>query len=80
MGRVKKEIAILGDALNTAARLLDACHDSGETVIASTDLLNRRALPAGIEARSLGPIQLRGKEQPIGLCALELSHETRKSA
>ena len=70
MGSVKKEIALSGDSLNTTARLLDACRDSGESVIASADLLDRLALPPGIAARSLGQIQLRGKGQAIGLCAL----------
>jgi adenylate cyclase len=70
MGSVKKEIALLGDTLNTAARLVDACRDSGEQVIASADLLGRLALPQGVAARSLGPIRLRGKEQAVGLCAL----------
>jgi adenylate cyclase len=70
MGSVKKEIALLGDTLNTAARLVDACRDSGETVIASADLLDRLVLPPGVSARSLGQIRLRGKEQAIGLCAL----------
>jgi len=70
MGSVKKEIALLGDTLNTAARLVDACRDSGETVIASADLLDRLVLPPGVSARSLGQLRLRGKEQAIGLCAL----------
>lgn len=70
MGSVKKEIALLGDTLNTAARLVDACRDSGESVIASADLLDRLVLPPGVAARSLGLIQLRGKEHAIGLCAL----------
>jgi adenylate cyclase len=70
MGSVKKEIALLGDTLNTAARLVDACRDSGESVIASTDLLDRLVLPPGVAARSLGLIRLRGKEQAVGLCAL----------
>ena len=78
MGSVKKEIALLGDTLNTAARLVDACRESGKSVIASADLLDRLVLPAGIEARSLGLIRLRGKEQAIGLCALiEAAPETR---
>jgi len=54
MGSVKKEIALLGDTLNTAARLVDACRDSGEAVIASADLLDRLVLPPGIAARSMG--------------------------
>lgn len=70
MGSVKKEIALLGDALNTAARLLDVCRDSGESVIASADLLDGLVLPPGVSARSLGLIRLRGKEQAIRLCVL----------
>jgi adenylate cyclase len=61
MRSVRKEIAILGDALNTTARLLDACRDSGETVIASADLLDRLSVPAGVVTRSLGPIQFARK-------------------
>ena len=30
MGSVKKEIALLGDTLNTGARLVDACRERGE--------------------------------------------------
>jgi hypothetical protein len=29
------------------------------------------ALPVGLTCRSLGPLSMRGKEQPIGLYALE---------
>jgi adenylate cyclase len=70
MGSVKKEIALLGDTLNTAARLVDVCRDSGEQVIASADLLDRLVLPSAVAARSLDLIRLRGKEQAIGLRAL----------
>ena len=70
MGSVKKKIALLGDALNTAARLVDACRERGETVIASADLLDRLMLPAGVTMRSLGEVRLRGKQQAIGLCVL----------
>jgi adenylate cyclase len=38
MGSVKKEIALLGDTLNTAARLVDACRDS-------TDVVRKAARP-----------------------------------
>jgi adenylate cyclase len=73
MGLVKKEIALLGDTLNTAARLVDVCRETGDSVIASVDLLDQLVLPPGIAARSLGLIRLRGKEQAIGLCALALA-------
>jgi adenylate cyclase len=70
MGSIKKEIALLGDTLNTAARLVDVCRDSGDSVIASAELLDRLVLPSGIATRSLGLIRLRGKEHAIGVCAL----------
>jgi adenylate cyclase len=70
MGSVKKEIALLGDTLNTAARLVDACRDTGDSVLASANLLDKLVLPADVTARSLGLIRLRGKDQAIGICAL----------
>ena len=70
MGSVKKEIALLGDTLNTGARLVDACRERGESVIASADLLDRLVLPPGVAARSLGLVRLRGKQHAIGLSAL----------
>ena len=81
MGSVKKEIALLGDTLNTAARLVDVCRDSDESVIASAELLDRLVLPPDVAARSLGFIRLRGKEQAIGLCALaQATPDTRLAA
>ncbi len=70
MGTVKKEIALLGDTLNTTARIVDACRESGELVIASSALLRQLTIPAGIDARPLGPIQLRGKKSLVQLFAL----------
>jgi adenylate cyclase len=78
MGSVKKEIAMLGDTINTAARLVDACRDSGESVVASVNLLDQLVLPADVTARPLGLIRLRGKEQAVGLCALAQAMTDRK--
>ena len=51
--------------MNTAARIQEACRDR---VLASAALLERiGALPAGVMCRSLGPLPMRGKEQPIAL-------------
>ena len=51
MGSSKKEIALIGDTLNTTARLVDACRETGESVIASATLLGqlvvRPASPRG---------------------------------
>ena len=71
MGTIKREIALIGDTLNTAARIVDFARDSGERVVGSAALLNQLAMPAGVVARALGPIRLRGKKSPIELLALK---------
>lgn len=70
IGAIKKEIALSGDALNTAARIVDACRERNETVLASAALLRRLAIPPGIEARALPPVALRGKTSVVELFVL----------
>ena len=58
--------------MNTAARIQEACRDTGCRVLASTALIERIGeLPVGVTGRSLGPLPMRGNEQPIALYALE---------
>lgn len=72
LGSVKMEIALIGDTMNTAARIHEACRETGHAVLASSALIDRLgALPAGIVARALGPLRLRGKEAALALYALE---------
>ena len=72
LGYLKKEIALIGDFMNTAARIQEACRDTGCRVLASAALIERiGVLPVGVTGRSLGPLPMRGKEQPIALYALE---------
>jgi adenylate cyclase len=71
LGTVKMEIAFLGDTMNTAARLQEACRDTGQRILASAALVNRlTALPPGIAKRSIGPLRLRGKENETEIYAL----------
>ncbi len=71
LGYSKMEIALLGDTMNTAARIHEMCRETGHRVIASDALLARvGALPPGVEKRALGPIALRGKERALELYAL----------
>ena len=70
LGNVKKEIAYVGDPVNTAARLIDVCRDTGHRYIASDAALDRVGPRAGIAALPLGPIRLRGKEATLPLFAL----------
>jgi adenylate cyclase len=71
VGGFKREIALLGDAMNTAARLEQACRTTGHAVLASKPLLDRTEIPAGIVATSLGSHLLRGKSERLELFALE---------
>lgn len=70
MGDLKREIAFVGDTLNTAARLLAASREVGRDIVASTTLLDRLALPEGLAREPLDPIALRGKEHAVPLAAL----------
>jgi adenylate cyclase len=71
LGIVKLEIVLLGDTMNTASRVLQACRDTGHRVLASAALMDRlAALPKGIGKRSIGKLQLRGKASEVELYAL----------
>ena len=70
MGDLKREIVMLGDTMNTAARIEGACRTLAKDVIASAAALSLFALPAGVHAQSLGVVALRGKESELELFAL----------
>jgi adenylate cyclase len=71
MGSVKKEIAFLGDTVNTTARINEFCRQTGDRVIASAALVDLVELPPGIAKRALGDLRLRGKGSNVALYALE---------
>ena len=72
IGTFKKEIALIGDAMNTTARILDACRDNGRTVLASATLLERLTdFAAVVAVEPLAPLALRGKSAPLEVSALE---------
>jgi adenylate cyclase len=72
LGFVKKEIALIGDAMNTTQRIQDACREAGCRVLVSAAMLDRIvALPVGVTARALGPMPMRGKGLSVELYALE---------
>jgi adenylate cyclase len=72
VGSFKKEIALIGDAMNTTARILDACRDNGRPVLASTALIGRLSgLPERVAAEPMLPLRARGKSAPLDVVALE---------
>jgi adenylate cyclase len=70
IGDVRREIAYVGDTLNSAARLLDAAKEMGRDVLASADLLAQAALPAEIRAETLPMLSVRGRAQKLAVSAL----------
>jgi adenylate cyclase len=72
VGSLKKEIALIGDTMNTAQRIQEACRDTNHRVLASAALIDRlAALPLGVTSRPLGELAVRGKERPLELYVLE---------
>jgi len=80
MGSVKKEIVFLGDTVNTAARILEFCRQTGDRVLASATLVDLLELPSAIAKRPLGHLRLRGKESDVVLYALEKEHHASSAA
>lgn len=73
IGQQRREIAYVGDTLNTAARLVDAARNSGRDVVASLALLGRLTLPAGLISEPMPPAEAAGKREKVPLAALSLA-------
>ena len=68
----RREIALIGDTMNIAARILEACRATDNRVLASAALIERlTTLPPGITRRRLGVLPVRGKERQLELDVLE---------
>lgn len=75
IGGFKREIALLGDAMNTAARVEAACRASGHDLLVSEALVARATLPPGLRLTGVGRRQLRGKAEALELFALERAED-----
>lgn len=70
MGFIKKEIAYIGDVVNTTARVEGLCNAYKENFLISGDIIHKIQLPESVRKKDLGQVKLRGKEQEIELFAL----------
>ncbi len=81
MGDVRREIVLLGDTMNTAARIEEACRSTGHDYIASGTVVRALdALPEGVLAIDLGVTALRGKAGSLELFALQRSASGAETA
>ena len=76
-GDAKLSIVYLGDTLNTAARLEQTAKALDRACLVSGELLRRLEIPAVLAAEPLGPIELRGRQQPVDTYALEPAERAR---
>jgi adenylate cyclase len=73
IGLERHKIAYFGDVVNTTGRLEALSKALNEPVLISTDLLNRvRDLPSDLIAKNLGFHQIRGRNDPLEVCAIGL--------
>jgi adenylate cyclase len=71
IGVIKKDLAMSGDTMNTAARLRSATSELNQKVIISKDFASQSNLK-NWESVNLGLIDLKGKESAMELYALKL--------
>lgn len=77
VGDIKSEIVFHGDVLNTTARIIGKCTELDSDLLVSGALQERLVLPDGLQARSLGMHQLKGKEHEIEIIAVSRAGENR---
>lgn len=70
MGEVKREIVLLGDTVNTTAKIEQVSKTLPASVVISAEALAAAALPAGMTSRPLGNFALPGKTAPVDLYSL----------
>lgn len=70
VGLAKRDIVYLGDTVNTTARIEAACRKLGRDILISADVVDRLAGTAKFEFTDIGPIDLRGRSEPVRLYSL----------
>jgi adenylate cyclase len=70
LGDLRRQIVFVGDILNTAARLEEYAKRMNLDLVVSGALLERLALPEGVQAARCGELALRGKEARVDAYSL----------
>jgi adenylate cyclase len=73
VGDIKREVAFHGDALNTAARLLELCRDFESPILVSGRVHDVIAREKSWSTRLQGEITLRGKREPVAVYGVEVA-------
>ncbi len=71
IGTLKKEIIFTGDVLNTTARIQGLCNQYNVSNLISEDLMKELQLGNRFHVTSLGPTELKGKEEKMELFTVD---------
>ena len=71
IGIIKKDIAISGEAMNTAARIRSACNELNQKFIVSKEYFDTGILKSW-QGESLGEVSLKGMDESMQLYALKI--------
>jgi class 3 adenylate cyclase len=71
LGDIKREIAFLGDTVNTTARIQQACKTYEKDLLISRYLFEKLELGDEYTYETLGDIQLKGKEHKLELISIQ---------
>ena len=71
IGVIKKDLAMSGDTMNTAARIRSACNELNQKFIMSKDFMDNSGLTEW-QGESLGIVDLKGKSNGIELFSLKI--------
>jgi adenylate cyclase len=71
IGVIKKDLAMSGDAMNTTARIRDACTELNQKFIVSKEFMEKSNLEDW-QTETLGEFELKGKNTSIELFALKI--------
>ena len=78
MGDSKLEIVLLGDTVNTTARIEQSCREFDRDFLASAEALALMTLPPGAESEEMPPVALKGKSLQVRLYAIAHSLRRRR--
>lgn len=71
LGYTKREIAYMGDVLNTTARIEGACKTYDEPILVSESLMTQLSMQEKYRFSAVGKEKLRGKEQEMSLFKIQ---------
>ena len=71
-GDNKRQVVFIGDTLNTAKRLQEACKEYNRDVLVSGSLLEQTKLPGGITTELVGSTVLRGRDSTTEIFGLQI--------